>query len=292
MSIFKGSGVALITPFSEDGIDFLKLGELIEWHIDNKTDAIIICGTTGEASTMSEIERKETIEFTVKKVNKRIPVIAGTGTNNTRTSIDMSIWAQSIGVDGLLIITPYYNKTTQKGLIEHFKAINNNVSIPIIVYNVPGRTGMNIAPKTLSHIADFKNIVAIKEASGDISQIAKIKSLCGDKIEIYSGNDDQIIPILSLGGIGVISVLANVVPKETHDIVDLYLKGNIKEALDLQIKLLPLCETLFIETNPIPVKTALNLMNKQVGNLRLPLCDMEESNLSLLKNELNKLNLI
>ncbi len=292
MSIFKGSGVALITPFSEDGIDFLKLGELIEWHIDNKTDAIIICGTTGEASTMSEIERKETIEFTVKKVNKRIPVIAGTGTNNTRASIDMSIWAQSIGVDGLLIITPYYNKTTQKGLIEHFKAINNNVSIPIIVYNVPGRTGMNIAPKTLSHIADFKNIVAIKEASGDISQIAKIKSLCGDKIEIYSGNDDQIIPILSLGGIGVISVLANVVPKETHDIVDLYLKGNIKEALDLQIKLLPLCETLFIETNPIPVKTALNLMNKQVGNLRLPLCDMEESNLSLLKNELNKLNLI
>lgn len=292
MSIFKGSGVALITPFSKDGIDFLKLGELIEWHIDNKTDAIIICGTTGEASTMSEIERKETIEFTVKKVNKRIPVIAGTGTNNTRASIDMSIWAQSIGVDGLLIITPYYNKTTQKGLIEHFKAINNSVNIPIIVYNVPGRTGMNIAPKTLSHIADFKNIVAIKEASGDISQIAKIKSLCGDKIDIYSGNDDQIIPILSLGGIGVISVLANVVPKETHDIVELYLKGNIKEALDLQIKLLPLCETLFIETNPIPVKTALNLMNKQVGNLRLPLCDMEENNLSLLKNELNKLNLI
>lgn len=292
MSIFKGSGVALITPFSKDGIDFLKLGELIEWHIDNKTDAIIICGTTGEASTMSEIERKETIEFTVKKVNKRIPVIAGTGTNNTRASIDMSIWAQSIGVDGLLIITPYYNKTTQKGLIEHFKAINNSVNIPIIVYNVPGRTGMNIAPKTLSHIADFKNIVAIKEASGDISQIAKIKSLCGDKIDIYSGNDDQIIPILSLGGIGVISVLANVVPKETHDIVALYLKGNIKEALDLQIKLLPLCETLFIETNPIPVKAALNLMNKQVGNLRLPLCDMEENNLSLLKNELNKLNLI
>ena len=292
MSIFKGSGVALITPFSKDGIDFLKLGELIEWHIDNKTDAIIICGTTGEASTMSEIERKETIEFTVKKVNKRIPVIAGTGTNNTRASIDMSIWAQSIGVDGLLIITPYYNKTTQKGLIEHFKAINNSVNIPIIVYNVPGRTGMNIAPKTLSHIADFKNIVAIKEASGDISQIAKIKSLCGDKIDIYSGNDDQIIPILSLGGIGVISVLANVVPKETHDTVELYLKGNIKEALDLQIKLLPLCETLFIETNPIPVKTALNLMNKQVGSLRLPLCDMEENNLSLLKNELNKLNLI
>lgn len=292
MSIFKGSGVALVTPFNESGVDFDKLGELLEWHIENKTDAIIICGTTGEASTMSEAEKKETIEYTVKKVNKRIPVIAGTGSNNTKYSIEMSRWAESIGVDALLVITPYYNKTTQEGLVYHFEAINNAVNIPIILYNVPGRTGMNIAPKTLAKLCNLSNVKAIKEASGDLSQVLKMKTLCNDKIDIYSGNDDQIVPVLSVGGIGVISVLANICPNETHDMVSLYLEGKAKESLDLQIKLLPLCDALFIETNPIPVKTALNLINKNVGNLRLPLCHMNDDNLNLLKNELQSLKLL
>lgn len=292
MSLFKGSGVAIVTPFDENGVDFKKLEELLEWHIKSGTDAIIVCGTTGEASTMSETERKETIKFTVDIVNKRVPVIAGTGTNNTAASISMSKWAESIGVDGLLIITPYYNKTTQKGLVEHFKAINDSVNIPIIVYNVPGRTGMNISPKTLLEISKFKNIVAIKEASGNISQVAEYKALCGDKIDIYSGNDDQIIPILSLGGIGVISVLANIIPKEVHEMCKLYLDGNTKEALEIQLKTLSLTNSLFIETNPIPVKTAMNLMGLNVGELRLPLCSMSENNLNVLKEELSKFSLI
>lgn len=292
MTLFKGSGVAIVTPFNEKGIDFEKLGELLDFHVASGSDAIIVCGTTGEASTMSENERKETIKFTVDRINKKIPVIAGTGTNNTAASIAMSVWAESIGVDGLLVITPYYNKTTQKGLVEHFKAINDAVNIPIILYNVPSRTGMNLAPKTLLKLTELKNVVAVKEASGDISQIAKIKALCGDKIDIYSGNDDQIIPILSLGGIGVISVLANVVPKETSDMVHLYLEGKTKEALDLQLKLLPLCDALFIETNPIPVKTALGLMDKCSSSLRLPLCEMSEENKVILEKELTNLNLI
>ena len=292
MTLFKGSGVAIVTPFNEKGIDFEKLGELLDFHVASGSDAIIVCGTTGEASTMSESERKETIKFTVDRINKRIPVIAGTGTNNTAASIAMSVWAESIGVDGLLVITPYYNKTTQKGLVEHFKAINDAVNIPIILYNVPSRTGMNLVPKTLLKLTELKNVVAVKEASGDISQIAKIKALCGDKIDIYSGNDDQIIPILSLGGIGVISVLANVVPKETSDMVHLYLEGKTKEALDLQLKLLPLCDALFIETNPIPVKTALGLMDKCSPSLRLPLCEMSEENKVILEKELTNLNLI
>ncbi len=292
MAIFKGSGVAIVTPFNKEGVDFKKLEELIEWHISKDTDAIIICGTTGEASTMTEAERKETIKFTVEKVNKRIPVIAGTGTNNTAASIAMSKWAEAIGVDALLVITPYYNKTTQKGLIEHFKAINDEVNIPIIVYNVPGRTGMNITASTLKDLCKLKNIKAIKEASGNISQVAEFKALCGDEIDIYSGNDDQIIPILSLGGIGVISVLANIIPKEVHDMCNLYLDGKVKEALKIQLDTLSLTNALFIETNPIPVKTALNLMGFEVGHLRLPLCDMVEGNLETLKKELIKNNLI
>lgn len=292
MSLFKGSGVALITPFIKDKVDFDKLGELLEFHVNNKTDAIVICGTTGEASTMTEAERKETIEFTVKKINKRIPVIAGTGSNNTASSISMSKWAESIGVDGILVITPYYNKTTQKGLIHHFTAINDSVNIPIILYNVPSRTGMNILPETVFELSKLKNVAAIKEASGNISQIAKIKALCKDNIDIYSGNDDQIVPILSLGGIGVISVLANILPEETHNICDNFLKGNVKEALDLQLKYLELANDLFVENNPIPAKTALNLMGFNVGDLRLPLCEMEEKNLSILKNTLKKYNLI
>jgi 4-hydroxy-tetrahydrodipicolinate synthase len=286
MSLFKGSGVALVTPFKNGRIDFEKLEELLNWHVESKTDAIIICGTTGEASTMTENEKKETIKFTVDVVNKRIPVIAGTGSNNTAASISMSRWAESIGVDGLLIITPYYNKTTQKGLFEHFKAIDDSVNTPIIMYNVPSRTGLNMASKTLLKLCELKNIVAIKEASGNISQIAEMKALCRDKIDIYSGNDDQIIPILSLGGIGVISVLANIYPRETHDICELYMNGKQDEALKLQLDMLPLINALFIETNPIPVKTAMNLEGMGVGELRLPLCSMEENNLSLLKSSL------
>lgn len=288
MTLFKGSGVAIVTPFTNDKVNFNKLKELLEWHVKSGTDAIIVCGTTGEASTMSESEKKEVIKFTVDVINKRIPVIAGTGNNNTLSSIDMSKWAESIGVDGLLVITPYYNKTTQKGIVEHFKAIDSNVNIPIIVYNVPGRTGLNIAPKTLLKLCQFNNIVAIKEASGNISQIAEMKALCGDKIDIYSGNDDQIIPILSLGGIGVISVAANLFPKDVHDICQLYTSGNHTEALKLQLKMLPLINSLFIETNPIPVKTAMNVLNMEVGNLRLPLCEMDQSNLDILKEELKK----
>lgn len=292
MSLFKGSGVAIVTPFNESGVDFKKLEELLEWHIANSTDAIIICGTTGEASTMTEAEKKETIKFTVDVVKKRIPVIAGTGTNNTAYSIEMSKWAESIGVDGLLVITPYYNKTSQRGLIEHFKAIDAAVNTPIILYNVPARTNMNISAEVLLKLTELKNVVAVKEASGDLSQIAKIKALCGDKIDIYSGNDDQTISILSLGGIGVISVLANVMPKEVHDMCELFLSGKTKEALEIQINTLDLANTLFIEPNPIPVKTALNLMGYKVGTLRLPLFEMEGSNLEKLTSVLKKHDLV
>lgn len=292
MSIFTGSGVAIVTPFKDEGIDLNKLEELLEWQISQGTDAIIICGTTGEASTMTELEKKEAIKFTVDTVNKRIPVIAGTGTNDTRDSIAMSKWAQSIGVDALLVITPYYNKTTQKGLYEHFKAIDENVSVPIIVYNVPIRTGINIAPVTLKKLTALKNIKAIKEASGNISQVAEYKALCGDLIDIYSGNDDQIIPILSLGGIGVISVLANIMPRKVHELCMNYLEGNTKEALKIQLDTLSLINALFVETNPIPVKTALNLMGFEVGQLRLPLCSMEDGNLQFLLEQLIKNNLV
>lgn len=286
MSIFKGSGVAIVTPFNERGVDFEKLGELIEWHVSNNTDAIIVCGTTGEASTMTEEEKKETIKFAVNRVNKRIPVIAGTGTNNTAASIKMSQWAEGIGVDALLVITPYYNKTTQKGLIEHFKAIATSVSSPIIAYNVPSRTGLNLLPKTLKELCQFDNIVAVKEASGNISQIAQIKALCGDRMDIYSGNDDQTVAIMALGGIGVISVLANIIPKDIHTMCDSFLSGDLKTALKIQLDTLALNDAVFIETNPIPVKTAMNLLGMKVGSLRLPLCEMTEGNLSILKKEL------
>jgi 4-hydroxy-tetrahydrodipicolinate synthase len=292
MSLFKGSGVAIVTPFNETGVDFKKLGELIEWHIQSGTDSIIVCGTTGEASTMSEEERKSAIKFTVETVNKRVPVIAGTGTNNTATSVKMSKWADSIGVDGLLVITPYYNKTTQKGLIAHFGEIAANVSAPIVLYNVPSRTGMNLMPKTLKELCKFENIVAVKEASGDMNQIAQIKALCGDRIDVYSGNDHEILPILSLGGAGVISVLANVIPKEVHNICQLFFEKKHEEALKLQLSTLALNNALFIETNPIPVKTAMNLMGMNVGCLRLPLCEMSDSNLEVLKNEMKKFGLI
>lgn len=289
VSIFKGSGVAIVTPFtSNDEVDLNKLGELIEWHISEKTDAIIICGTTGEASTMSDTEKKEVIKFTVHRVNGRIPVIAGTGCNNTKESIELSRWAETIGVDALLVITPYYNKTTQKGCLEHFKAIANAVKIPIIIYNVPSRTGLNLLPATLDELSNLNNIVAVKEASSDISQIAQIAHLCKDKLDIYSGNDDQIVPIMALGGVGVISVVANILPRDTHNLCQKFAEGDMYGALQLQLKMLTLINTLFIETNPIPVKTAMNLMDMKVGNLRLPLVDMYPNNLATLKSEMTK----
>ena len=286
MSIFKGCGVAIVTPFKDDDVDFEKLGELLEWHIVQKTDAIIVCGTTGEASTMSEHERMSTIKYTVDKINGRIPVIAGSGSNNTKASIEMSRWAQSIGVDGLLVITPYYNKTTQQGCIEHFKAIAAAVNKPIIIYNVPSRTGLNIDPATLYELSHVENIVAVKEASGNISQVALIAQLCGDKFDIYSGNDDQIVPIMSLGGLGVISVVANIIPRDTHDLCAKFLNGDLQGALKMQLKMLPLINSLFIETNPIPVKTAMNIMGMKVGTLRLPLIDMSPKNMEILKSEM------
>jgi 4-hydroxy-tetrahydrodipicolinate synthase len=291
MSIFQGSAVAIVTPFDEDGVNFEKLKTLLEWHIKEGTDAIVICGTTGEATTMTEQEKKDTIKFTVDVINKRIPVIAGTGSNNTISAISMSKYAESVGVSGLLVITPYYNKTTQNGLIKHFTAINDEVKTPIILYNVPGRTGINISPKTLVKLAELSNVVAIKEASGNISQIVQMKALCRDSIDIYSGNDDQIVSIMSLGGIGVISVLANIIPKKVHEIARKCLENKFKEALDIQLDTLSLANTLFIETNPIPVKTAMNLMGLEVGPLRLPLCEMDNNNEEILKAALidNKL---
>lgn len=290
--IFTGAAVAIITPFTEDGINYEELKRLIDFNIENGTDAIVIAGTTGEASTMSDEEHKETIKFTVDYVNKRIPVIAGTGGNNTKTSIEMSLYAESVGVDGLLVITPYYNKTNAEGLIMHFKAINDAVKTPIILYNVPSRTNMNITPQTLLKLTELNNVVAIKEASGDMSQIAKMKALCGDKIDIYSGNDDQIIPILSLGGIGVISVAANIIPKTVHDMCDLYLNGDCFKATKLQLDYLELINNLFIETNPIPVKTAMNVMGMNVGELRLPLYKMNDKNEETLVQTLKKYNLV
>lgn len=292
MSIFRGSGVAIVTPFTNDGVNFPKLKEMLEWHVANKTDAIIICGTTGEASTMTEEERKETIKFTVEVINKRIPVIAGTGNNNTLSSIKMSQYAESVGVDGVLVINPYYNKTSYKGLISHFKAVAESISIPIVIYNVPSRTGMNIPPKALAELCKIDNIVAVKEASGNISQIAEIKALCGDNLDIYSGNDNEILPTLAIGGLGVISVIANLIPTDVHNICDLFFQGKIKESQELFLKTIPLTNACFCETNPIPVKTAMNLTGWNVGPLRLPLVDMEESHLDFLRLALKNYNLL
>lgn len=286
--LFEGSGVAIVTPFKDGKINYDAMGNLIEWHIENKTDAIIVCGTTGESATMSDEERKTTIKFVVDKVNKRIPVIAGSGSNNTAYSVELSKYCQEVGADGLLVVTPYYNKSTQDGLIKHFTTIAESVDIPIILYNVPGRTGVNIKPTTVEKLSKVKNIVAIKEASGDISQVAEISRLCGDDFAIYSGNDDQIVPILSLGGSGVISVLANILPKETHDIVEKYLSGDIEEARKLQLSLNELVSSLFIEVNPIPVKAAMNLMGLEAGELRLPLVEISETNLKVLANNMKK----
>lgn len=290
--IFTGTAVAIVTPFNEEGINFEELKRLIDFNIENGTDAIVIAGTTGESSTMSDEEHKEVIKFTVDYVNKRIPVIAGTGSNDTLYALELSQYAEKVGVDGLLIVTPYYNKTTQLGLVKHYNYIADRVNIPIILYNVPSRTGVNITPKTCLELSKHKNIVAVKEASGNLSQVAEIRALCGDELNIYSGNDDQISPILSLGGKGVISVLSNVAPKETHEICQLFFDGKAKESAKIQLEYLNLINALFIEVNPIPVKTALGLMGYNVGHLRMPLFPMEECNLEVLKKELKARNLI
>ncbi len=275
--IFKGCGTAICTPFDEAGkINYNEFGKFIEFQIENQVDAIIVCGTTGESATMSEYEKKECIKFVVEKVNKRIPVIAGTGTNNTKNTIDMTKYAEKVGADGALIVTPYYNKTTQEGLIKHYSKIAQSTNLPIILYNVPSRTGINIEPKTYYELSKIDNIVATKEASGNISQIAQIVQLCGNNLYIYSGNDDQIVPILSLGGIGVISVLSNIAPKFTHSMIEEYTKGNGKVALEKQISSLELINCLFLEVNPIPVKEAINAIGFGFGKPRLPLVSMSE----------------
>lgn len=290
--IFKGAGTAIATPFSKDGINFEEFGKLIDFQIEQGIDSLIVCGTTGESSTMTDFERKETIKFAIKKVNKRVPVIVGTGSNSTYHAIELSKYAESLNADGLLVVTPYYNKTTQNGLIAHYKAIAESTSLPIILYSVPSRTGVNINPETCFELSKIPNIVAIKEASGNISQVAKIASLCKDNLHIYSGNDDQIIPILSLGGIGVISVLSNVIPKYTHDMVNLFLKGNINKALQMQLDSLELINSLFCEVNPIPVKYALNLLGYNFGIPRLPLIELSDSNKNILKESMKKMNII
>ncbi len=294
MAIFKGAGVAIITPFNEDGsVNYDKLGEIIEYQIANGTDAIIICGTTGEASTLTHEEHLECIRYTVEKVNKRIPVIAGTGSNCTETAIYLSTEAEKYGADALLVVTPYYNKATQNGLYEHYKAVAQSVKLPIIMYNVPSRTGCNILPATAVKIAkEIDNVVAIKEATGNISQVAKLMSLADGCIDLYSGNDDQIIPIMSLGGSGVISVLSNVAPQQTHDIVAKYLEGDVTTAAKLQLDAIELIDALFCEVNPIPVKHAVNLMGMEVGPLRRPLSPMEPQNLEKLKTAMKNYGIL
>lgn len=293
MAVFKGAGVAIVTPFKENyEVDYAKLGELIEFQIAAGTDSIIICGTTGEASTLTHEEHLECIRYTVEKVNKRIPVIAGTGSNCTQTAIYLSQEAERYGADALLLVSPYYNKATQKGLIEHFTVIAKSVSLPIILYNVPSRTGLNILPQTVATIVkNVDNIVGIKEASGNIAQVAELMQLCEGKIDLYSGNDDMIVPVLSLGGVGVISVFSNIAPKQTHDMVIKYLEGDLKGSLDLQLKYFPLINALFCEVNPIPIKKAMNLLGYKVGPLRMPLTEMEPANAERLARVLKEADL-
>ena len=292
-TVFTGSAVAIVTPFYSDGsVNYDKLKELIDYQIDNGTDAIVITGTTGESPTLSPKEHADVIKEAVKMVAGRVPVIAGTGSNDTAFGVAMSIDAERDGADALLLVTPYYNKASQEGLYRHFKAIADSVSIPVILYNVPSRTGTNITVDTCKRLAEIDNIVAIKEASGNISTVAQIIRECGDKLDVYSGNDDQIVPIMSLGGKGVISVLANVAPKQTHDICQLYLDGNVKESAALANKYLHLANALFCDVNPIPVKEAMNMLGFEVGECRLPLCETSEANKNKIKDALVEVGLI
>ena len=277
-TIFTGSGVAIVTPMNEDGtVNFDAYADLIDYQIENKTDAIITCGTTGESSTLSDEEHREVIRFAIEQTAGRVPVIAGTGSNDTKYAIELSKAAEEMGADGLLLVTPYYNKTSQRGLVAHFGMIAESVKTPIILYSVPSRTGVNIAPETAYELSKYENIAAIKEASGNISQVAKIKAMCGDALDVYSGNDDQIVPLLSLGGKGVISVLANVAPEVAHNICQLYFDGKVAESAALQLEYLDLCNDLFIDVNPLPVKEALNMMGMNAGPCRMPLYEMTDA---------------
>ena len=294
MAVFTGAGVAIVTPFHEDGsINYEAFAELIEFQIAGGTDAIIVCGTTGEASTLSHEEHLDAIGFCVKQVAGRVPVVAGTGSNSTETAIYLSVEAEKLGADGLLVVSPYYNKATQKGLYTHFKAIADSVKIPVILYNIQGRTGVNIAPETIVKLwKEVDNIVAVKEASGNLSQIARILALSDGGIDVYSGNDDQIVPILSLGGKGVISVISNVAPTETHNICQLYFDGKVVESAKEQLRAIPMCDALFCEVNPIPVKAALNMMGLNAGPLRLPLTEMEDAHKEVLRKSMEEYGIL
>ena len=292
MSLFTGSGVALITPFHQDGsVNYEKLQELVEFHIKNETDAIIVAGTTGEASTLPDAEHVEVVRKTVEFANKRIPVIGGSGSNDTSYAIELSKKLEACGVDGLLVVTPYYNRSNNSGYIKHYEAIANAVNVPIILYNVPGRTGVKLPLEVLKSLSEHKNIIGIKEASGDMTYVSDIARICGSDFDIYSGNDDIIVPTMSIGGIGVISVLANVLPKETHDMCQFYLDGKVKESRDLQLKYNGFVHSLFTETNPIPVKKAMNLLNMNVGPLRMPLDELSECATEILVREMRKIGL-
>ena len=292
MSIFTGAGVALCTPFTQDGVNFDAFGKLIDFQIDGGTDALIVNGTTGEPSTMSEEEKRAALSFALERTAGRIPVIAGTGGNDTKKVIAASIEAQKMGADALLIVTPYYNKATQKGLIAHYTAVADAVDIPIIVYNVPGRTGLNMLPETLAALAEHPNIAGMKEASGNLAQVSEMARLCGDKCDLYSGEDGLVVPLLSVGGKGVISVVSNIAPRIMHDMVEKFLSGDIAGARELQFKVNPLAAALFCEVNPIPAKTALRLIGIDAGPLRLPRTEMSDANLARLKREMQAFGLI
>jgi 4-hydroxy-tetrahydrodipicolinate synthase len=292
VALFTGAGVAIVTPFKDGKVDFPSLGQLIDWQISQGIDAIVVCGTTGEASTLNDKEHIETVKYTVDKVNRRVPVIGGAGSNDTAHAVYMSKELEDVGVDGLLLVTPYYNKCTQKGLVKHYTTIADAVNIPIILYSVAGRTGVNISPSTVFELAKHPRIVGIKEASGNISQVVEIAKCVSDDFALYSGNDDMIVPLLSVGGLGVISTVANVAPKDTHDMVMSYLEGDVTKAGKLQIKMKSLIDAMFIEVNPIPVKAALNLMGKIESEYRLPLCPPEEKSMEIIRKELLNYGLI
>jgi 4-hydroxy-tetrahydrodipicolinate synthase len=288
--IFKGSCVALVTPFTDDGVNYEKLEELIEWQIEQGTDAILICGTTGEASTMPDPEHKAVIRFAVEKINGRVHVMAGTGSNDTKHAIELSKYAQSVGADSILSVTPYYNKTTQEGLYRHFKAIAEAVSIPVVLYNVPSRTNLNINPETLKRLSEIENIAAIKECN--LGQVAKTRMLCGDNLIIYSGEDGNVVPLMALGGYGVISVMANIIPADTHKMAAAFLEGDLETSRQIQIKTINLVDALFCEVNPIPVKAAMNLMGMNVGKCRMPLVDISAKGLETVRSALIEYGLI
>ncbi|MGN0333545.1 MAG: 4-hydroxy-tetrahydrodipicolinate synthase [Lachnospiraceae bacterium] len=294
MAIFTGAGVALVTPFKEDkSVDYEKLDELIEFHCNHQTDSIVICGTSGEASTLTEKEHMDCVKFTIERTKGRIPVIAGTGSNCTRTAMELSSLAASYGADGILVVTPYYNKATQEGLIAHYTQIAEAAKIPMILYHVPGRTGVKMEAETIARLVNnVDNIVGIKEASGDISHISRLMAMTDGKLDLYSGNDDQIVPLMSVGGLGVISVLSNVAPKETHDICQLYLEGKVKESRQLQLRALPLIEALFSEVNPIPVKKAVELMGLCGGTVREPLTELTKVHTEKLRFEMKKFGIL